>query len=325
MFQTICHCGNKHKLYYYPETKIFHCYTDCQESFDIYELSMRVKKISFYEAVSYVSTLTGKVYTSLSVFDKTMQLIDDWDWIGKLKKEKKPSISLPSIDPFIMDVFVKKPHEKWLNEGISRETMDLYQIGYYNRLDCITIPHFNINNQLVGIRGRMLLEDDINDGRKYFPISVEGRMLSHPTMYNLYGLNITKNNIKRLKKVVLFEDEKSCMKCQDYYGANNFSVATGGSALSDYQVNLLLSLDIEEVFIARDKEFENHESVEAYEYAERLLKQAHKFTPYIRTYILWDEWNLLELKDSPADKGKKVLEELMRRKFEIKTKEGMII
>ena len=39
--KTICHCGNSHKLYYYDNTKLFKCYTDCASSFDIYELETK--------------------------------------------------------------------------------------------------------------------------------------------------------------------------------------------------------------------------------------------------------------------------------------------
>ena len=76
---------------------------------------------------------------------------------------------------------------------------------------------------------------------------------------------------------------------------------------------------MEEVFLCFDKEFENHESEEAYEYAKKIMKFAQKFAPYARVYILWDEWGLLELKDSPVDKGREVLETLMKRKYEVST------
>jgi hypothetical protein len=36
--KTICHGGNSHKLYYYNNTHLFRCYTECSpEIFDIYE------------------------------------------------------------------------------------------------------------------------------------------------------------------------------------------------------------------------------------------------------------------------------------------------
>lgn len=49
--RTICHNDIAHydeasyKLYYYNNTHLFHCYTGCEEpSFDIYQLTMKVKK-----------------------------------------------------------------------------------------------------------------------------------------------------------------------------------------------------------------------------------------------------------------------------------------
>ena len=42
--RTVCHCGNSHKLYYYNNTRLFRCYTDCGgDAFDIFELTRKVK------------------------------------------------------------------------------------------------------------------------------------------------------------------------------------------------------------------------------------------------------------------------------------------
>ena len=44
--KTICHNllgEGSRKLYYYDNTKLFQCYTDCGESFDIFELIRKVK------------------------------------------------------------------------------------------------------------------------------------------------------------------------------------------------------------------------------------------------------------------------------------------
>lgn len=42
IFPTICHNVDASeasmKLYYYPRTHTFHCYTDCGETFNIYEM-----------------------------------------------------------------------------------------------------------------------------------------------------------------------------------------------------------------------------------------------------------------------------------------------
>jgi hypothetical protein len=92
---------------------------------------------------------------------------------------------------------------------------------------------------------------------------------------------------------------------------------------------MALALGVEEVFIAFDKyrAKEKDESNELYQkrfydYQEKLIKYANKFSPYCRVYILWDNDNLLDHKDSPADKGREVLEVLMKNKIEITTGGG---
>lgn len=51
--QTICHNPpgeGSRKLYYYENSKLFKCYTDCVDSsFDIFDLCIRVKKIQEHE------------------------------------------------------------------------------------------------------------------------------------------------------------------------------------------------------------------------------------------------------------------------------------
>lgn len=126
--------------------------------------------------------------------------------------------------------------------------------------------------------------------------------------------------MKRFKKAIVFEGEKSVLKCEDYYGEDNFSTATCGGYISQFQMKMLLSLGIEELIYAPDKQFHDHNSEEAYDFAKTVLKQVSKFTPYVRTYILWDERKFLEYRDSPVDKGKEVLELLMKDKKEISTK-----
>lgn len=325
MFQTVCHGGSKHKLYYYDEGKSFHCYTECGCSYDIYGLVEQVKKLqgytlSFYECVKYVANVTGKHITSKTLGKAEGTIVDDWEWINKFNT-KKIDVELPTYSDKVMDLFLPYPHVSLIEEGISYETLRKFNIGYYIRTERITFPHYNIDGELVGIRGRAMLQEDIDNGKKYMPLVVGGKLYNFQTMFNLYGLHKTKDAIRRLKKCMIFESEKSVLKCEDYYGDDNFSVATGGSQISSFHRDILLDLGVEEVFIAMDKEYEDHESKKAEIYAQKIMKIAKKFTAYMKVYILWDEWNLLELKDSPCDRGKKVLETLMARKYEIKTNE----
>lgn len=332
IFSTVCHGGHKNKLYYYNDSKMFHCYTTCSTSMDVFELVVRAKKqqgyeCSFPQSVQYVAAITGKSFTLNKILDGNSEKIDDWNWINKFNR-KKTEIVMPTYDENVLDVFLNLPHEEWLKEGISYETLQKYEIGYYIREDKISIPHRSIKGELCGLRGRAMRQEDIDNGRKYMPLTIQNVLYNHPTLANLYGLQITKLGVQRYKKALIFEGEKSVLKCQDYYGDDNFTVACCSSNLSNYHRDILLSLGVEEVFIAFDKfrEKKPEESEELYqsriiEYQERLIKLAQKFSPFVRVYVLWDSEGLLGYKDSPADKGKEVLEQLMKNKIEIGTKE----
>ena len=45
--RTICHNPPGHgsfKLYYYDNTKLFKCFTQCNDTFDIFELTLKIKE-----------------------------------------------------------------------------------------------------------------------------------------------------------------------------------------------------------------------------------------------------------------------------------------
>lgn len=335
-YQTVCHGGEKHKLYYYEESKMFHCYTSCSENMDIYEVVIRSHSekgitLTFYQAIQYVANKTGKHYrTDNSKGNQVNHLVDDWNWMNRLKKKEKINPDIPVVSENILDVLINLPHEIWLKE-ISYETLMKFEVGYYCRENRIVTPHRNIHNDLIGLTGRALNQEDIDNGKKYMPITIENKLYSFPTIFNLYGLNKTQYAIKRLKKAAIFESQKSVMKCEDFYGNDNFSVATCSSNISNYHRDILLSLGVEEVFICSDKfrGRKENETEEIYaekliDYQEHLLKLAKKFSPFVRVYILWDFNELLEDKESPSDRGKFTLEKLMKEKFEVSTKDEVI-
>ena len=109
--------------------------------------------------------------------------------------------------------------------------------------------------------------------------------------------------------------EKGTLQCDSIYKDNNFTVALCGKNLSHWQIKKILSLGVEEVIIALDKQYEEIGSVEYNAWQkyirERLIKP---LAPYVKVYVLWDTDNILGYKESPTDKGREVLEELMRKK-----------
>src|SRR5690606_3718333 len=96
-----------------------------------------------------------------------------------------------------------------------------------------------------------------------------------------------------------------------------FAVALSGSFISQHQIDVLLSLDIDRVLIATDKEYKETGTELELRAMKKMLDIGRKFSPYVSTYCLWDTEGLIGYKDSPSDHGKSVLMKLMKNKQEI--------
>lgn len=326
IFQTVCHnkSNGSYKLYYYQDTGMFHCYTECGDSFNLYDLVMRAKGYTeFKDAYSYVYGLLGLRKAKRIGFVSGRELIDDWDIFLKYSKANyhQEKYCFRTYPQTLINYYCKIDPIEWLDEGITQETLEKYMIRYDLTGNKIVIPHYDIDGNLIGIRGRALNKFEVEQGKKYMPLIIENEILRHPTHYNLYGLNMNKKAIEQTKKIMIFESEKSVLKCDGFYGRNNFTVASCGSNISNYQRNMIINLGVSEVFIAFDKEYHEAFSKESDDYSEKILKLAYKFSPYVTTWVLWDTDNLLGYKDAPCDKGEEVLRHLMKNKFEVATRE----
>lgn len=336
IFQTVCHGSTSWKLYYYHEPDIekdfkgqaFKCYTQCGDCFNIVELVIRAnrvkgKTVTWYKALYYIAQLTGKIYTSSTEeIEEQQRCITDFEWINRLKAVKKKKRDVPTnkaIDEHILEMFYYAPHEDWLNEHISREALSRFEIGYYGLTNQITIPHRDKDERLIGIRGRFLDEEDVKRFGKYVPIRMlDDTFLSHKLGTNLYGLNVVQNKIKSCKKVMIVEAEKSCMQAYSYFGEDSFVVAVCGSAISSTHIKIILQyLEVEEVIIGFDRQYHEADSFEATIWWNKILKEVAPLVPYVKVYVLADREHRLEYKDSPTDKGKEILLQLMKEKIEI--------
>ena len=203
------------------------------------------------------------------------------------------------------------PTPEWLNDGISEEAMRHYNILYSISDNKVIIPHYDKDDNLVGIRGRALNDEDIAIG-KYMPVRIEGKTYAHPLGYNLYGLNVVKDNIKRMKMAIVAEGEKSPLQSETMFGAeNNITVASCGSTLHMYQVKLLLEAGAERILIAYDNEGATWKEKE--KYFQKLKGMCEKFKNYCLMGFTFDNSGLTKLKQSPFDCGKEVATKLITK------------
>lgn len=336
--KTICHCGNSHKLYYYDNTKLFRCYTDCGgEAFDIYELTRKVKsrenpkerwttegnryldEWNLPEAIEYVAQYFGfspvaKNSEEFSVVLNDWKVLNNYDRIENISKETQ-QVELKTYDDAILKHLPRPIIQNWVDEGISQEVMNSRGICYDPKNCGIVIPHHDSLGRLIGIRERTLVKENEEKG-KYRPAFINKQLYNHPLSFNLYNLFYSQNNIKLMKKAIVYEGEKSCLLQASYFGAeNDISVACCGSSLIPYQVQLLIDLGVEEIIIGFDKQFQEFNDDEHKKLVKNLRNIHKKYSPYVQISYMFDKWDLLGYKDSPIDRGPDVFLELFNRRI----------
>lgn len=309
---TICHCGCKPKLYYYKSTKMFHCYTECG-SLDVITLASNVKNSNFITSLAW---LTNRFNLNNGFKIKKAKKINDWNFIHKHSVTEKNNKETKIYDKCLLNCFQDIYYQQWVDENISIQTMQKYMIKANVCYNQIIIPHFNLANEVVGIRARNLNEIDIQQYGKYIPYTTPSEMYNHALGDYLYGLNFNIENIKKKRKVILFEGEKSVMQYESLF-PDNISVAVCGSNLSDKQKQLIIELHLNEVIVAVDKQYKYVNSDEFKKWVEHIKKQFVKpLINYVKVSVMFDLKGRLEYKDSPIDKGKETFNLLYNERLE---------
>ena len=314
LMPTVCHNANIEdaslKLYYYKNTHIFYCYTEdgAMSIFSFLKHYYEARDIAYdwftdiYELVrgcSYFSEENKHPNTYRSIRDDYTQ-----------KKERR---ELPSYPEGVIESFIKYYPFEWLKDGITKEAMDKFNIRFSPSQNKIIIPHYDVNNRLIGIRGRALNEEDIENWGKYMPVQIEGKWYSHPLSLNLYGLNKTKENIKTTGIAYLFEAEKSVLQMESF-SIPNCAAAVCGSKLNKYALDILVrTCHPQEIVICFDKEELPHED----KYFNHLYELCKKYQAYSNFSFIYDKENLLNLKDSPTDKGEEVFLKLLKKRVKV--------
>ncbi|MGL4850882.1 MAG: toprim domain-containing protein [Clostridium sp.] len=314
--KTICHGGDSRKLVYYDDKKVFTCYTGCEQpNFNIIDLVIKVKGLSFYETLLWVCNIVGITDTSFS--NLTTQ--EDLSFLDKLKSKKYEEKKVKVYDATVLNDFKELYYEGWLEEGITYSTMKKFGIRFCSERFRIVIPNFNVQGELVGIRVRNLVRGKNNEVSKYLPLFYENNDYSFPSNSILYGVYENKCDIVKYKSAILFEGEKSVLKLHSYTSYPSIGVATYGTKISEEQIRMLRKMGVENVIIAYDKEFETGDKTMELIQAKKLRATiVDKLRNEFNVSILWDnKHNLLELKDSPVDKGEEVFKELMKNRINI--------
>ena len=324
---TICHNEpgeGSRKLYYYTNSSLFQCYTGCG-SFDIFELAIKVFQIQndiemdLNDAVRYIAVKFG--ITSMSDPEEEIYKTEDWkilktyDRIQEIEL-KDYHVELKEYnDDILSNINYDIKITPWLQEDITQEVLNKAKIGYFLGGDQITIPHFDSKNRFIGLRGRTMCDEEAEVFGKYRPIRCNQQLYNHPLGMNLYGYNWNKNAIKIMRKAIIFESEKSVLKYASYFGwDNNISTACCGSHISNYQIQLLLDLNVDEIIIAMDRQFKEIGDDEWKHLTDNLTKIFNRYKNYTTISFIFDKEMITGYKSSPIDEGKEKFLKLFKER-----------
>ena len=311
---TVCHHTDDEaaplKLYYYKNTHIFNCFTECgsMSFFTFLKRYYETRNIEYNWFIDIYQLILGCSYFSEQ--DANPNAYHSIQSEYELKKERK---ELPSYPNGLLDMFIKYYPIEWLNDGISRQAMDKYNIRFSPSQNKIIIPHYDVNGRLVGIRGRALNKWEVENVGKYLPIQIENKWYSHPLSLNLYGLNINKQNIINNGIAFIVEAEKSVLQAESF-NMPNCCVAICGSKVNKYALDILIrECHPREIVLCLDQE----ELPGSTDYFNHLYSICKRYNLYCNFSFIYDREKLLKLKDSPTDHGEEIFRQLLSRRVKI--------
>lgn len=187
----------------------------------------------------------------------------------------------------------------WEQEGISRASLDKFQVYYDSFSDRLVYPIKNLSGKIVNVGGRTL--DPLwkeKRQRKYC------YFYSWGTLDTIYGVTENMDYIKKSGEIILFEGCKSVL-IADTWGIHNAG-AILTSHLNPHQMKILAKLGCRVVF-ALDKDVRIRDD-----------HNINKLKQFVNVEYLWDREDLLDEKDSPVDKGREVFQKLYEQRLRLR-------
>lgn len=313
LMPTYCHNHKSEdaskKLYFYKNSKMFMCYTECG--------SMTIFKFlkNFYDAQGMEYEWYNDIYRVIVGDVKPEGLTQPkYQSLRTIYGSNRRPGALNVYNDGVLDCFVKRYPVEWLKDGISKEAMDKYDIRFSISQNKIIIPHRDVNGGLVGIRGRALNQWEVENIGKYMPVQIENTWYKHPLGLNLYGLYENKQAIRENGICYVFEAEKSVLQMESF-SIPNCGVAICGSQFNKFQLGLLIrECSPQEIILCLDTEELPGET----KYFDKLWNICNKYKEYCAFSFVYDRKGLTKLKDSPTDNGEEIFKKLIATRVKMR-------
>lgn len=319
IFPTCCHNleGGSPKLFYYKNSKLFRCYTECCSNFDIFTLLQKMYKLRDQEITLKQAIELCDLDSNLEFADIDVSCLNDIRYMQELNNTYIPDIENLGFKQYDKEVLRKYAFNyqglmPWIEEGIDVSALQRFNIKYDNAAQAIIIPNFDYDGNLIGLRGRYFKPEDVKKG-KYRPIFDYNThtLYNHPTGRTFYGIYENHKNIERKKICVIFEGEKSVLTYETIYGSsNNIALATLGQNITKDHIQYLLKMKVTNIILAYDTDYEDYKQLQEVE--KIYIEKAKILAPYFNVSILMDYDFLLPYKSSPIEGGKEIFEKILQ-------------
>lgn len=264
---------------------------------DLLTVVQKKLNYSFSKTVDFVAKVIN--YEDVEVKDSQFPFGGFYKKIQRFRDNDM--IELVTYDDLIISDYNNNPNLMFLEDGITVETQQYFDVGYDLITDRITIVWRDTTGKIVGVMGRKnkrVVEEGEN---KYFPI------IKFPKGRVVYGFSNNYNMIQQHKKIYIGESEKFTQKLHSW--SIPLGVSLGGSNLTEIQANNIKSLLCDKIIIGLDEGLDEEISVEM----AKKLKMNRYFKNEV--YYLHDKNNLYLPKDSkmsPTDLPKEDFARLVK-------------
>jgi len=265
-----------------PDMNSFYCFS-CGTGGGIIQFLVEYEKLSYDNAVLKASKL-AQIDISSMCQSQTVKI----NKMIRKTKQKSEEFTHPIINKLEYEKHKKVPIQNWIDEGIPQDIMDLFGIRLDTRGNRIVYPVYDLDGNLINIKGRTLFDDYKKIGiakyMNYFKVGV---------VDYFQGLNVTLEYVKEQKEIKIFESIKSTMKLMNW-GIKN-SASAEKHTLTKEQIKLLIKIGAD-VILCYDSDVSYKEK--------EVAKNINTLKRFLNVYVIEDKHGLLggkESKNSPVD------------------------
>lgn len=264
---------------------------------DVITMVSLLKEIDLGQAIKW---LAKELNLSYEYSEKVEVTLPFSGFFKNYSKVKDNDVNPPKIYPIErLKEYTGRLNTLWLEDNISLQTQELFDIGLDFETNRIAIGWKDVNSELVGIMGRLNKKELTDKDTKYLPI------IPFNKSKVLYGLDVNYSNILDNGTIIIVESEKSVLRGYEL-GYRNI-VALGGNNISERQAALIKSLCVN-VVISLDEGIELTHSIEQ-------AKKCKIENPFFSNEVYVMEVDDLPKKHSVFDMNKEVIDNYLKNKL----------